>query len=56
MDSIKIYHSYHNDFRGKSYCKSEVTIIEQFLGYLDMKKARINLKTIPRNYLRKLVH
>ena len=56
VDSIKIYYSYYDDFRGKSYCKSEVTIIEQFLSYLDMKKVRINLKTIPRNYLRKLVH
>lgn len=56
IENIKVYYKYFDDFRGKKYCKSEVAIIEQFLNYLDKKNVRLNIKTIPRNYLSRLVH
>lgn len=56
ITSIKSHYSYSKIFQGKEYCKSEVEIVEQFLDYLDEKKVRLNLKTIPRSYLKTLVH
>lgn len=56
IESIKVYYRDFDDFRGKRYCKSEIKIIEQFLNYLDEKNVRLNIKSIPRNYLSRLVH
>lgn len=56
IESIKVYFRYFDDFKGKEYCKSEVEIIEQFLNYLNERNVRLNIKTIPRDYLKRLVH
>lgn len=56
IDSIKVYYKYFDKFRGKSFCKSEAVIVEEFLDYLDKRNVRLNIKTIPRNYLRRIVH
>lgn len=56
IDSIKVYYRYYDKFRGKNYCKSETVILGEFLDYLDERNVRLNIKTIPRNYLKKIVH
>lgn len=56
IESIKVYYRYFNKFRGKNFCKSEAAIVEEFLDYLDERNVRLNIKTIPRNYLKRIVH
>lgn len=56
IDSIKVYYRYFDKFRGKNYCKLEADIVEEFLDYLDERNVRLNIKTIPRNYLKRIVH
>ncbi len=56
IDSIKVYYRYFDEFRGKDYCKLETNIVEEFLDYLDEGNVRLNIKTIPRNYLKRIVH
>lgn len=56
IDSIKVYYRYFDKFRGKNFCKSEAAIVEEFLDYLDKRNVRLNIKTIPRNHLKRVVH